>query len=66
MTRLRSATDHPDLPQWWKWSSDPTRGHPRRLAYNHASANNSDFYPQHKPTEAILRQYYRTAARGGR
>ena len=46
--------------QWWKWSSDPDPwSHPGEGSpYNHASGNNSDFYPQHKPTEAILRKYY--------
>merc|ERR1712146_75069 len=38
---------------WWKWSSDPDPwGY---LGFG----NNSDFYPQHKPAQAVLEKYYK-------
>eukprot|EP01049_Picozoa_sp_SAG25_P016095 SAG25_NODE_3539_length_1047_cov_1.170886_1_plen_154_part_00 len=45
---------------WWKWSSDPNPWSHRGEGspYNHSPGNNSDFYPQHKPAQEVLRQYY--------
>eukprot|EP01046_Picozoa_sp_COSAG06_P053683 COSAG06_NODE_9341_length_1926_cov_3.072797_3_plen_122_part_00 len=52
---------------WWKWSSDPDpwshagEGTP----YNHASGNNSDFYPQNKPAQGVIEKYYRHGCPSG-
>eukprot|EP01051_Picozoa_sp_SAG22_P003453 SAG22_NODE_168_length_16723_cov_6.542409_7_plen_230_part_00 len=52
---------------WWKWSSDPDPWSHRGegAPYNHASGNNSDFYPQNKPAQAVLEKYYKHGCPAG-
>ena len=44
---------------WWKWSTDPDPWSDDGAAGNDkAPGNNSDFEPQHKPAQDVLRKYY--------